>query len=233
MSASVWEWIRPYRKIVVLGEAGSGKTELSVNLAKLVAEQSREKVLFLDMDQTKPSLRARDTEEDMKAFGVKLGEGDTFEDSPIVPYGVKDSLRNPDLRLIMDVGGSHAGAMCIGQFAKEIEDAKALVLYTIDPYRGFSDTTERIRQTMEEIFWASRLQDIHIVSNPFAGAKTTVDIFSTGHRKLIEQLAPLGYRPELVMVPAALQALVETSDIPQIVITSYLDRVYRLRPVRE
>ena len=47
------------RKLVFLGEAGCGKSEIAVQLALELAAQGRAVHLF-DLDQTKPLMRARD-----------------------------------------------------------------------------------------------------------------------------------------------------------------------------
>lgn len=50
------------KNFVLIGEAGSGKTELSLSLAAEMQKLGERQVYFLDMDQTKPLLRARDSE---------------------------------------------------------------------------------------------------------------------------------------------------------------------------
>ena len=44
--------------IVLLGEAGSGKTEIAANIAILLAEKDEKPVYLIDMDQTKCLFRA-------------------------------------------------------------------------------------------------------------------------------------------------------------------------------
>ena len=46
--------------IVLLGEAGSGKTEIAANIAIRLAEKDEKPVYLIDMDQTKCLFRARD-----------------------------------------------------------------------------------------------------------------------------------------------------------------------------
>ena len=98
--------LKEQKKIVVLGEAGSGKTELAMNLAAQIVRETKEPLRFLDMDQTKPLLRARDAGDALRAYGVTLTDQPEYADSPLMPYGVNESLADPDLRVVMDVGGS-------------------------------------------------------------------------------------------------------------------------------
>ena len=61
------------RKLVFLGEAGCGKSEIAVQLALELAAQGRA-VHFFDLDQTKPLMRSRDEE---KTVILDVGGNDT------------------------------------------------------------------------------------------------------------------------------------------------------------
>lgn len=200
-----------HKKIVLLGEAGSGKTELALNIAMRIRDHLQDSgeggdIRFLDMDQTKPMFRSRDVGDSLRAAGITFSVEAQFMDAPVVPYGVIESLGAPDLWTILDVGGSHAGALCLGQFADAIAAADARVFYTINPYRSFSDTTERIADTMRRILAYSRIDDIAIIGNPYVGAKTTLDELLEGDCRLRELIAPLGYTVALTAVPEHLWA---------------------------
>lgn len=228
------------KKIVVLGEAGSGKTELAMNLAAQTVRKTGEPLRFLDMDQTKPLLRARDSKDALRAYGVTFTDQPEYADSPLMPYGVNESLADPDLRVILDVGGSYAGALHTGQFAEAVKRAGALCLYVINPYRSFSDTTEHIAQTLEAITWACHLEDLHVVSNPYLGPATTAEEYWAGHERLKSLLKPLGMRPELRMAPAFLRDAAAKQrfdglsaykeDDPCILIEPFLSRVLGYDP---
>ena len=51
------------KNFVFIGEAGSGKSELAMNFAQLMAEVSEKPVHLFDMDQTKGLFRTRDVSE--------------------------------------------------------------------------------------------------------------------------------------------------------------------------
>lgn len=44
------------KNFVFVGEAGSGKSEIAINFAHLLLEQSEKEIHFFDMDMTKPLL---------------------------------------------------------------------------------------------------------------------------------------------------------------------------------
>ena len=224
-----------YKKIVVLGEAGSGKTELAMNLAAQTVRAGGSPLRFLDMDQTKPLLRARDAKDALRAYGVTFTDQPEYADSPLMPYGVKESLADPDLRVVMDVGGSYAGALHTGQFAESVKESGALCLYVINPYRSFSDTTAHIAQTLAAIEWACHLEDLHVVANPYLGPQTTAQEYWDGLSRLTALLQPLGLAPEYRMVPAFLEqdcgpGSHPESSLPAILIDPFLSRVLGYDP---
>ena len=225
--------IRENKKIAVFGEAGSGKTELSMNLAALIREELAQPIRFLDMDQTKPLLRARDRGDELRAAGITFTVQEEFQDAHIMPYGVNESLADPDLRVILDVGGSYAGALNMGQFADSLQKANALILYSINPYRSFSDTTEHIEQTLRAIEWACHLENMHIVSNPYLGHEMTKEEYWEGHDRLVTLLKPLHKKPELLLAPEGLsltESEAERAEVPLITIKPYLGRVLNISP---
>lgn len=51
-------------------EAGSGKSEISINFAKWLVQLQDKPVHFFDMDMTKPLFRSRDVEVQMEEMGI-------------------------------------------------------------------------------------------------------------------------------------------------------------------
>lgn len=219
------------KKIVVIGEAGSGKTELAMNLAKQIHDQTGEPVRFLDMDETKILYRARDAADELIATGVTFAAQQEVSEAPVVPYAVNETLLDPDLWAVMDVGGGYTGALCIGQFAGTLERAGACVYYVVNSYRAFSDSTERIQATMAAILARCHLSGIRIVSNPYLGEHTTAEQFWQGHLALKELLRPLDMSIVLTAVPTWLQgAVCSQLNEPAIIIDPYLRKVLRISP---
>ncbi|MDM8298790.1 ATP-binding protein [Enterocloster aldenensis] len=73
--------------IVLLGEAGSGKTEIAANIAILLAEKDEKPVYLIDMDQTKCLFRARDFSSLLEKRQVHMAENQELWDSPPGAYG--------------------------------------------------------------------------------------------------------------------------------------------------
>lgn len=199
------KWLAGHRKIVVFGELGSGKTEIALNLALQLRKETGEAVRLMDMDQTKPMYRARDVQRKMASQGVTVVADEQFMDAPTVTPGVREKLED-DVYTILDVGGSFHGALNMGQFSWVIQNAGALVLYVINPYRPFSDSTEHISQTMAAILACCHLNRVSLISNPFAGEDMTLLDVLEGHAALRHYIAPLQLPITAVTVPKKLCA---------------------------
>ena len=81
-----------YKNFVLLGEAGSGKSEIALNLAAHLAQCQPLPVHFFDLDMTKPLFRSRDLAEEMEALGVHFHFEKQFMDAPTQVGGVNRLL---------------------------------------------------------------------------------------------------------------------------------------------
>lgn len=164
---------RGSKTIVLLGEAGSGKTEVALNLSYFLATLG--KVDFFDMDQTKPLFRSRDFEEYLSSRGISVHYKTQYMDTPMAVGGVIDSINNEDIFTVLDVGGNDTGARLIGQYSSYLKNANARIIYLINPYRPWSNNINSIDRTLSEILFVSHL-DFNMVSiwaNPNIGVDTT------------------------------------------------------------
>ena len=81
-----------YKNFVLLGEAGSGKSEIALNLAAHLAQCQPLPVHFFDLDMTKPLFRSRDLAEEMETLGVHFHFEKQFMDAPTQVGGVNRLL---------------------------------------------------------------------------------------------------------------------------------------------
>lgn len=210
------ELLENKKNFVFIGEAGSGKTEISLSLAVHMTKLTDRQVHLFDMDQTKPNLRARDAAMKMEKQGVKLHYHEQVLDTPSIVTGVNEHLCNPDAYVLMDVGGGNHGAHMIGQFHQRLNQDNALVFYVINPYRPWSGAQENIQETMRRVLGAARLQKITLLGNPNFGPHTTVDEIVEGVEKLHELTGgvPLDFVCALEPLCAELEQRIEEPVIP-------------------
>lgn len=190
------------KNFVVIGETGSGKTEISMNLAIGIAAQKQD-VHYFDMDQTKPILRARDNVSRLEKAGITFHYEEQHLDTPIVSSGLNELLMKPKAYVIMDIGGGDYGSHMIGQFAHLINRPETTTLYILNPYRLWSQNTEDILHTLSKVKKAARIQDVMFVANPNIGSETDTDTVLDGMKKLGQMLEDK-VKLSFVCVPASL-----------------------------
>ena len=100
------ELMKEKKNFVFIGEAGSGKSEIVLNVANKLAESTGRKVDLFDLDQTKPLYRSRDMKEDFAGRGVTIHYQDQYLDAPVMVGGVRVSLVSDNYTLL-DIGGGH------------------------------------------------------------------------------------------------------------------------------
>ena len=88
---------------VFVGEAGSGKSEISINFAKWLVQLQDKPVHFFDMDMTKPLFRSRDVEMQMEEMGIICHHEKQFMDAPTVVGGVNRLLKDEDCYVVIPV----------------------------------------------------------------------------------------------------------------------------------
>ena len=196
MSETYEKFTNGAKNLVFLGEAGSGKTETSINLARKLACESSRRVHFFDMDQTKPLFRARDCETELENEGIIFHFQRQYLDAPTVASGVIETLLDENSMVLMDVGGGSHGSHMIGQFSHIHNRDDARVLYIVNPYRPWSRSLSDIEGTVARVAGAARLRNLHLVANPNLGPSTTLEDVLEGLKRF-RDLFP-GETPDFV-----------------------------------
>lgn len=206
------------KNIVLIGEAGSGKTEVSINMATLLTKVSRKTIHMFDMDQTKPIFRARDSAGSMESEGVIFHYQKQYMDAPIVASGVIEKLRDPESIVLLDIGGGAYGSHMIGQFASYLNSPDTKVLFLINPYRPWSGSLDNIEETIRRTVGAAHLNEISIAANPNLGLETTAEDVISG-LNMLRRILP-GMNIEFLCVRKELAAAVAKScDLPVLPVT--------------
>jgi len=178
---------------IFLGEAGSGKSEIAINIAKGLVELGEKPVHFFDLDMTKPLFRSRDVRNRIENLGIVFHHQEQFYDAPTLVGGVSKLLKDPGCFVVMDVGGNDIGARAIGGFAPLVKTDTTDVFYVMNPYRPWSDHLEHVDGTLSAILRTSHIpvSKLKLVSNPNNGVTTTVEEIIEGHARLGDMLGSL------------------------------------------
>lgn len=154
------------RVTVICGHYGTGKTNLSINLALDYASRG-EQVTLIDMDIVNPYFRSADYADMLTQHGVNVvgpNFANTNLDTPSLPGSVRGSLEGEG-RVIVDVGGDDAGATALGVYSESLRKADPEVLYVVNKYRSLTTEPEMAVDILHEIETAARIKVHGIVNN--------------------------------------------------------------------
>lgn len=168
------------RITIITGHYGTGKTNISVNIAVRLANEGK-KVTVVDLDLVNPYFRTADFENNFARLGISLLKpmyANTNLDIPAIGFELEPLLSNVSQHIIIDVGGDDAGATALGRFSEAFSEFsdELDMLFVINQMRLLTKTAGEAAELMREIEKTARLKHTGIVNNTNLGAETTADI---------------------------------------------------------
>ena len=164
------------RLTLFAGHYGSGKTNIAVNYALLLAEEGK-KVCIADLDIVNPYFRTKDSAAALEAAGVELISpqfANTNVDLPALPAEAYRLVQDRSSFAIMDIGGDDRGAYALGRYVPAIlEENNYRMVFVANCYRPLTRTPEEAIEVMAEIEAACGLRFTDIVNNSNLAAETT------------------------------------------------------------
>ena len=185
------------RLTLFAGHYGSGKTNIAVNYAMLLASEGK-KVCIADLDIVNPYFRTADSAKELKEAGVDLISpqyANSNVDLPALPAESYRLVQDKSTYGIMDIGGDDRGAYALGRFAPAIRaENDYRMVFVANSSRPLTRTAEDALQIMREIEQACGLQFTCIVNNANLGPETTAETV-TDSLAFIEKLCELSGLP--------------------------------------
>lgn len=161
---------------VVCGHYGTGKTNLSLNLA-FDSSGSAETTL-IDLDIVNPYFRSSDYRKALEDRGIHVigpNFANTNMDTPSLPPAVGVALANSG-RVIIDAGGDDAGAVVLGRYSEAIIGRGYEMIYVINMYRSMTQTPEDAVGILRSIEAVSGLKATGIVNNSHLKERTDAGV---------------------------------------------------------
>jgi len=184
---------------VIVGTYGSGKTEVSINLA-LQGKAAGKDVAVADLDLVNPYFRTREARLTLNRMGVDVVLPPLeylHADLPILTPAVSGLIRAPRELTILDLGGEDVGVTVLAALADSLPDHDLQIWQVINPYRPGADTIEGCLALEAQIQRKARVTVTGYIGNAHMLADTTIDDVLEGHRfcrKLADTTAkPLGF----------------------------------------
>ena len=204
------------RITIVTGHYGSGKTNLSVNLAINAAKEGKN-VTIVDLDIVNPYFRTADFKQLFEENGIKMLAPDFANsnlDIPALNFDI-EQISCKDSTLIIDVGGDDAGAFALGRYAQALNNHidELEMLYVINQRRNLTETADEAVSLMYEIEAASRMKHTAVVNNTNLGCETTSEIIAQSKNFADEVSAKTGLPLAFTTCPEDLCSSLENNDI--------------------
>ena len=162
---------------IITGHYGSGKTNISVNLALDMA-QSGKKVTVVDLDIVNPYFRTADFGDLFSDYNIELITpmyANSNLDIPAISFDI-ERLTGEEGYLIIDVGGDDSGSTALGRY-KAVFDRLSKsgdidMLYVINKYRLLTSKPDDAVSLMREIEYTARFKHTGIINNSNLGVET-------------------------------------------------------------
>jgi len=181
--------------LMVVGNYGSGKTEVAVNLAIRLADEGRT-VQLADLDIVNPYFRSREARARMEGHGIRVvvpPGAQAWADLPIILPEIQGMLHPPAGTItLFDVGGDDVGARALSAFRPAIGNAPYELWQVLNARRPFTRTVEGCVAMQHSIEASSRLEVTGLVANTHLIEDTTVEVVLAGVRLAREVAAATG-----------------------------------------
>lgn len=157
------------KMIVLVGNYGSGKTEIAVNLAVNGAAEGL-RTLVIDLDKVNDYFRMSDRVALLAEKKINL-VSPTFAGQGVTPSNMSAAVAsafadNWDL-VVFDVGGDSAGALSLGRYHQDFAafEGELHVYDIVNVFRPMSETPEKILKLMGDIEGFARQKVTGFVNN--------------------------------------------------------------------
>lgn len=176
---------------VLIGNYGSGKTELALNFAvDAAARGERTELLDLDMVNTYFRLTEPGRLTRMKEIRiVSPNYANSSVETLSLPAEVQSAFDMNWDTVVFDVGGDAVGSTALGRYHEDfmaLEDGALEVLNVINIRRPLAGTVEKICRLQEEMELHSRLKITGMVNNTNLAQVTTPEELRDGYEMIRE-----------------------------------------------
>ena len=201
--------------VVIVGNYGSGKTEVTINLA-IDRKNAGIQVKVADLDLVNPYFRTRAAAGLLEEMGIEIALPPRTllnADLPILSPMIAGLIRRPGELAIFDVGGDDAGATVLAALADAFQGKHYHMLQVINPMRPYTDTVEGCMETCHRIESASGMTVNGLIGNANLIHSTTPQDIIRGYefisRVSQESRVPLNF----ITAPAGLLPEIDAEAI--------------------
>ncbi len=167
----------------IVGNYGSGKTEVSINLA-VNRKRAGLKVRVADLDLVNPYFRTREADSQLGKLGIDVvlpPQQYLQADLPVLSPEIAGLIRKTEGLTILDVGGDDAGAMVLAALADAFKGKRVHLLQVVNPLRPNTASVEGCLKILDEIEKAARMKITGLIGNANLIDETADEIIYAGY----------------------------------------------------
>jgi uridine kinase len=167
----------------IVGNYGSGKTEVSINLA-VNRKHAGLKVRVADLDLVNPYFRTREASTQLGKLGIEVvlpPKQYLQADLPVLSPEIAGLIRKTEGLTLLDVGGDDAGAMVLAALADAFKGKRVHLLQVINPLRPNTASVEGCLKIRDEIEKAARMKITGLIGNANLIDETADKIIYSGY----------------------------------------------------
>jgi hypothetical protein len=182
------------RLTVISGAFGTGKTEVSINLALRLREEGHDAVTLVDLDIVNLYFRSRQKAYELEQRGIRVVssvEGMENADLPALSPAIFACFDRKDGPVVFDLGGSDLGGVVAAYLHRGFESEPVNHWLVVNPYRPFNESAEATLDMAGKIEARSRLPITGMIANPHLINETTTDVILAG----LERVRQVGRYP--------------------------------------
>jgi len=197
--------------VVIVGNYGSGKTEVAINLA-VNRKRSGLDVRIADLDLVNPYFRTREARKALEALGITVvlpPQEYMQADLPILSPTIAGMIRQPDGLTLLDVGGDDAGATVLAALGDAFSGVDVHMLQVVNPMRPQTATVEGCLKMKDEIQASAKLTISGLIGNANLIDETGTQEIYEGHDFLQKLSAASGLPLAFITVAQELMAGIE------------------------
>lgn len=199
--------------IIIVGNYGSGKTEVSINLA-MERRRAGFEVRVADLDLVNPYFRTREARSVLNQHGIEVvlpPEQYMHADLPILSPAIAGMLQRPTEVTLLDVGGDDVGATVLAALGNVLRGKELRLLQVVNPYRPFTETVEGCLKIRREIESAAKLRISGIIGNPNLIDETGPEDIYRGYDFVQNLSRKAGLSLKFLAVEAGLSAKIDAN----------------------
>ena len=172
--------------VALVGDYGSGKTEVAVNLSLWLKQHHNERAIAIaDLDLVNPYFRSREAAAPLEQAGVEVvmpRGGQQYADLPILLPRIKGLIRDDSTLAVLDVGGDEAGSRVLAGLAGSFAPERHQLWFVVNTNRPFNDTPGGCLRTIGRIEAATGLRVTGLVGNTHLMDETSPEMVREGVR---------------------------------------------------